>query len=137
MVGSGTDLIDCPFRNCTGSHEVHTDRSGGLYVTCDGWRQQAWLTRGPRGSDWLDEHNGGRLRANPPRIRKTNPAPKQDEMDRFLSGENEERKTGPDDDETILVETCPRCGKDCRLLGSGAGSYECPSCHFVFDVTGV
>ena len=80
-------------------------------MTCDGWRQQAWLTRGPRGSDWLDEHNGGKIRANAsPRIR-TNPAPKKDAMDRFLSEDDENEE--PQEKEPW--GRCPTCNADLQI----------------------
>jgi len=85
-------------------------------VSCDGWRQQAWLTRGPRGSDWLDEHNGGRLRANPPRS-----------SGRRVRANPSGQVPVQDSEEPLFCERCARV--DHVKVQLERGMTHCPECH--------
>jgi len=91
--------IECPF--CGGQHQVGIARNGRPYASCGEWLNRIF---GNSPASLALFQNGGRTRANysNPRIRKTNPAPKQGEMSRFLSGDVPgKEKTGQ----------CPNCGR--------------------------
>jgi len=80
---------------------VRSTRHGNPFSFCQTWGQAVFF-RSEAGSSYLSqygENGGGRTRENP-RFRKTNPAPKQDEMARFLSdgpSEEEEAQENPQD----------------------------------------
>ena len=116
---------------------MRSTRHGNPFSFCQTWGQAVFF-RSEAGSSYLSqygENGGGRTRENP-RFRK-NPRPREKEDD-FLSDGPSERKTVPDEEKMVVVETCPGCGKESYLEeGASPGTFECPYCHFRFDVKGV
>ncbi len=97
---------------------MRSTRHGNPFSFCQTWGQAVFF-RSEAGSSYLSQYgeNGGgpgRIRANPSlRIRKTNPRPKKDAMDRFLSDGDEEEKA-----------VCGTCGAEVQ-----EGVIRCPNGH--------
>ena len=77
--------VPCPLSGCSQEHELHhaKNKKATPYITCGAWGNSTVWFRSPAANDFLNEHNGGGLKAkSAPSIRKVNP--ERDEMDRFL-----------------------------------------------------